>query len=174
MEKTKKEAKNEEIAKQNTIIMIIKYVLPIVVALIIFAIFKMVTGTYRMSEIDLNKYTSLVSGKKQSMIFVISNDCDTCTKTEDLLKKMLQGSNIKTYEINIDKLTDEEKDKFMDTLTETSDGMTAPALLMVKEYNLLSSFYGPFDEDLIIEFLQENNLVEKAKTSEQVSEQTNE
>ena len=171
MDKNKKEAKkeikNEEIAKQNTIIMLIKYVLPIVVALIIFAIFKFVTGTYRMSEIDLNKYTSLVSGNKQSMIFVVSNDCDTCTKTESLLKKMLQGSNIKTYEINIDKLTDEEKDKLMDTLTETSDGVTAPALLIVKEYNLLGSFYGPFDEDLVIEFLQENNLVKKANADEQ-------
>ncbi|MBR1376628.1 MAG: thioredoxin family protein [Bacilli bacterium] len=158
MEKEKKQNKG------NGVILAIKYIVPIVVALLIFLCFKLITGTYRTQEIDLDKYLSLVEGSKKSMIFVTSNDCNECDNTKELLEKMLQGSNIKTYELNIDNLSDNEKDKFMAKFEETREGITAPSLLMVKDNELVSSFYGPFDEDLIIEYLQNNELVKKINT----------
>lgn len=151
----------ETLNKSNTIVLIIKFVLPVVVALLIFFGIKYVSSNYKMNVINLTKYETLVDGNKQSLIFVISNDCDTCEKTERLLKKMLQGSNIKTYKINTDDMNDEEKSKFMNVLDETKEGITAPAMLLVKDSKLLNSFYGPFDEDLIIEFLQDNGLVKR-------------
>ena len=150
---------------KDMLILAIKYVLPIILALAIFIGFKICKSKYNMKEINLNTYVSLVSATKQSLVFVTSNDCDTCVKTKKLLNKMLQGSKIKTYEINIDKLNDEEKNTFMSTLEETNE-VTAPALLMVAEDKLVSSFYGPFDEDLIITYLQDNNLVRKINTNE--------
>ena len=161
MKNEKKNTKKKDIEKSNNMILAIKFILPVVVALLIFLGFKIATNTYRMTVIDLEKYTSLVGGTKQSLIFVTSNDCDTCDNTKELLKKMLQGSKIKTYELNVDNMTDEEKEKFMNTFTETNESVTAPALLLVKENELRDNFYGPFDEDLIIEFLQENGLVKQ-------------
>ena len=88
---------------------------------------------------------------------------------------MLQGSNIKTYTINIDDLDDNGKNDFINTLAETREnGVTAPALLIVKENNLVSSFYGPFDEDLIITYLQQNGLVKTVNTNENSEEANNE
>ena len=150
---------------KDVLILSIKYVLPIILALAIFIGFKVCKSKYNMKEIDLKTYTTLVSKTNQSLVFVTSNDCDTCVKTKKLLNKMLQGSKIKTYEINIDKLNDDEKNTFMSTFEETNE-VTAPALLMVSEDKLISNFYGPFDEDLIITYLQDNNLVRKLKTNE--------
>ena len=151
----------ETLNKSNTILLIIKFVLPVVVALLIFFGIKYVASNYKMNVINLDKYEALVAGNKQSLVFVISDECVTCERTERLLKKMLQGSNIKTYEINIDSLNDDDKTRYMNIFDETKEGVTAPALLLVKDGNLLSYFYGPFDEDLIIEFLQNNGLVKR-------------
>ncbi len=171
----KKTSKVEVKENNNRVILIIKYVLPIVIAVLIFVGFKIAMNNYKMKAIDLAKYVSLVEGNKQSMIFVTSNDCDTCVRTTRLLKKMLQGSNIKTYTINIDDLDDNGKNDFINTLAETREnGVTAPALLIVKENNLVSSFYGPFDEDLIITYLQQNGLVKTVNTNENSEEANNE
>ena len=171
----KKTSKVEVKEDNNRVILIIKYVLPIVIAVLIFVGFKIAMNNYKMKTIDLAKYVSLVEGDKQSMIFVTSNDCDTCVRTTRLLKKMLQGSNIKTYTINIDDLDDNGKNDFINTLAETREnGVTAPALLIVKENNLVSSFYGPFDEDLIITYLQQNGLVKTVNTNENSEEANNE
>ncbi len=171
----KKTSKVEVKENNNRVILIIKYVLPIVIAVLIFVGFKIAMNNYKMKAIDLAKYVSLVEGDKQSMIFVTSNDCDTCVRTTRLLKKMLQGSNIKTYTINIDDLDDNGKNDFINTLAETREnGVTAPALLIVKENNLVSSFYGPFDEDLIITYLQQNGLVKTVNTNENSEEANNE
>lgn len=159
-----KKEENEQIKKENTIIMVIKYVLPIVIALLIFVGFKISKSTYKMTEVNLTKYVELVSQDKQSMIFVTSSDCDLCDTTKALLVKMLQGSNIKTYEIKVDSLNEEELSKFMSVLDETKDGVTAPELLIVKSGKLVSGFDGPFDEDVIIEYLQNNGLVKKINT----------
>ncbi len=174
MKEKKKDLKKAE-ENNNRIILIIKYVLPIVIAVLIFVGIKIAMNNYKMKEIDLGKYISLVEGDKQSMIFVTSNDCDTCIRTTRLLKKMLQGSNIKTYTINIDDLDDNGKNDFINTLDETREnGVTAPALLIVKDNNLVSSFYGPFDEDLIITYLQNNGLVKTIETNENTEETSNE
>lgn len=171
----KKTSKVEVKEDNNRVILIIKYVLPIVIAVLIFVGFKIAMNNYKMKAIDLAKYVSLVEGDKQSMVFVTSNDCDTCVRTTRLLKKMLQGSNIKTYTINIDDLDDNGKNDFINTLAETREnGVTAPALLIVKESNLVSSFYGPFDEDLVIEYLQQNGLVKTVNTNENSEEASNE
>ena len=172
MKETKKVVKKtsaKEVKEENNnrVILIIKYVLPIVIAVLIFVGFKIAMNNYKMKAITLDKYVSLVEGSKQSMVFVTSNDCDTCVRTTRLLKKMLQGSNIKTYTINIDDLDDNGKNDFINTLAETREnGVTAPALLIVKDNNLVSSFYGPFDEDLVIEYLQQNGLVKTINTNE--------
>lgn len=174
MKEKKKDLKKAE-ENSNRIILIIKYVLPIVIAVLIFVGIKIAMNNYKMKEINLEKYISLVEGDKQSMIFVTSNDCDTCIRTTRLLKKMLQGSNIKTYTINIDDLDDNGKNDFINTLDETREnGVTAPALLIVKDNNLVSSFYGPFDEDLIITYLQNNGLVKTVETNENTEEASNE
>ena len=175
--KVVKKASKKEVKKENNdrVILVIKYVLPIVIAVLIFVGFKISMNNYKMKKIDVNKYISLVEGDKQSMVFVTSNDCDTCVRTTRLLKKMLQGSNIKTYTINIDDLDDSGKNDFINTLAETREnGVTAPALLIVKENNLVSSFYGPFDEDLIITYLQQNGLVKTVDTNENSEEANNE
>lgn len=174
--KTVKKASKVEVKEDNNrVILIIKYVLPIVIAVLIFVGFKIAMNNYKMKAIDLAKYVSLVEGDKQSMVFVTSNDCDTCVRTTRLLKKMLQGSNIKTYTINIDDLDDNGKNDFINTLAETREnGVTAPALLIVKDNNLVSSFYGPFDEDLIITYLQQNGLVKTVNTNENSEEASNE
>lgn len=146
---------------QNKVVEVLKYVLPILLAVIIFLIIKFLIlgGTYRMTDIGLDKYKKLVSGNKQSLIFVTSNDCSTCDDTKALIKKVLQGSSIKTYEINLDKLSDSDKDTFMATFDETNNGVVAPALLLVQDNGLVNSYYGPFDEDLFIQYLQSAGLV---------------
>ena len=154
MKKNKKESKDF-----TKYLVYLKYLIPVVVAFIIFGCFKYVKSTYHMNEINVDRYLKLVSNEKQSMIFVTSNECTTCDETEALLVKMLQGSDIITYKINVDDMNEEDKTVFMSALKETEQGVTSPSLLMVKENNLIDSFFGPFDEDLIIEFLKNNNLI---------------
>lgn len=167
--KTAKEAKKEEIKKYNELVLALKFIIPLVLAILIFVCYKLIAGTYKMTEIDLEKYNKLVEVNKQSLVFVTSNDCTECDSTKELLNKMLQGSKIKTYELNIDTLDDTAKDKFMNKFEETKTGVTAPALLIVKNNELTSFFYGPFDEDLVITYLQDNSLVRQAKTSDETS-----
>ena len=168
--KTAKEVKKEEIKKYNELVLALKFIIPVVLAVLIFVCYKLIAGTYKMTEINLEKYNKLVEVNKQSLVFVTSNECDECDSTKELLKKMLQGSTIKTYELNIDTLSDDEKDKFMAKFEETKAGVTAPSLLIVKNNELVSFFYGPFDEDLVVSYLQDNSLVRQTKTSENSSE----
>ena len=164
--KSAKEAKKEEIKKYNELILALKFIIPVVLAILIFVSYKLIAGTYKMTEINLEKYNKLVEVDKQSLVFVTSNECNECDNTKELLKKMLQGSTIRTYELNIDTLSDEEKDKFMAKFEETKSGVTAPSLLIVKNNELVSFFYGPFDEDLVISYLQDNSLVRQTNTSD--------
>ena len=69
----KKTSKVEVKENNNRVILIIKYVLPIVIAVLIFVGFKIAMNNYKMKAIDLAKYVSLVEGDKQSMIFVTYN-----------------------------------------------------------------------------------------------------
>ena len=152
----KKNKKNLDLTKY---VVYLKYLIPLVVALVIFGCFKYVKSTYHMNEINVDKYLKLVKSERQSMVFVTSNDCETCDETKALLVKMLQGSDIVTYLVNVDDMNSDEKSTFMYALKETEQGVTSPSLLIIKEQNLIDSFFGPFDEDLIIQFLKNNNLI---------------
>ena len=164
--KVAKEAKKEEIKKYNELVLSLKIIIPVVLAVLIFVCYKLIAGTYKMTDINVERYSKLIEAKRQSLVFVTSNECNECDSTKKLLNKMLQGSKIKTYELNIDTLSNEEKDEFMAKFEETKSGVTAPSLLIVKNNELVSFFYGPFDEDLVVSYLQDNSLVRQTKTSD--------
>ena len=140
-----------------------KILLPIVIAVFIFLVIKNLVFNYQMMPIDVDGYLNLVKGNDKSLVYVTSDDCAACEDAKKLLVKMLQGSKIKTYIINVDDYDDTKKLEFMNAFEETSDGVLTPALLMVQKDTLISSYYGPFDEDLVIKYLQDNELVKKVK-----------
>ena len=162
--------KKKEIKENNNIILVIKYVLPVVLALLIFVGFKISRSTYRMNTIGVEDYKKIVDKSTQSLVYITETDCEVCNSTKTLLVKMLQGSNIKTYEIVLNDLYEEQLETFMNTLEETKNGVTAPTLLIVKDGGLVSKFEGPFDEDLIISYLQDNDLVKKINTGSEENE----
>jgi glutaredoxin len=154
----------ELIERNNEIVSMVKYVLPVLIALIIFLGIKLSKSTYHMTEIKLDKYISIVEGSKDKLVFVTNSNCDSCTTTKELLEKMFQGSNIKTYLITLENMEEEEKQKLMNATEETKESIIAPALLVVGNNKVSYSFDGPFDEDEIIKFLQDASLLRKVET----------
>lgn len=147
--------------QRNIYLAVLRYILPILIAVIIFLGFKLFESTYTLKDINLDKYVALVGGEKDSLVFITGDHCDTCDSTKELLEKLFEGSKIRTYELNISTLSNAEKETMMNTLEETKEGVTAPALLVVSKNKLNYGFYGPFDEDLVIQFLQDASLVRK-------------
>ncbi len=148
-----------------------KILIPIILGVLIFLCVRSLVINYKIIDIDVSKYEEVVASSDKSMVFIVSDDCLECDKAKDLLKKMLQGSKIKTYMINVDNLDDDEKLTFMSKFEETANGVYAPSVLLVSSNELKDKFYGPFDEDLVLKFLQDNELVKKVKID---SSETNE
>ena len=154
----------ELIERNNTVITTLKYILPILIALVIFLGIKLSKSSYSITEIKLDKYIKITEGTKDKLVFVTNGNCDTCDETKALLEKMFQGSNIKTYLITLEGMEEEDKQKFMNALEETKDNVVAPALLVVGNKKVSYSFEGPFDEDLVIKFLQDASLLKKVES----------
>lgn len=151
-EQEKKEIKNE----------ILKYCISILIAILIFVIIKfgILGRNYTISSIDLAKYTNLLNSKKTSLIYITTTDCTSCDEIENLVKKVLKGSNIKTYEINVGNLSDEDMDIFMNMSSFTKDGVATPSFIFVNDGQIESSLEMPIDEDIFIEYLKQNKLVD--------------
>lgn len=155
--------KRKEREQRNKIIEILKYVVPVILAILIFIVIKfgIMNRDYELKKIDLVKYTSLVNSNKKSLIYITTSECDTCSSTEELLKKVLKGSSIRTYEVNISELSDEDLSAFMDMFDETRDGVVTPSLMLVENGKVVSSLMWPFEEDGFITYLQDNSLVKE-------------
>lgn len=154
--------KRKEEKQKRKVIEILKYVIPVVLAIVVFLIVKFVIidGIYGIKKIDLDEYNTLVNDStKSSLIYLTTTNCDTCNDTETMIKKVMRGSGIKTYELNIGELSSEDMAKFMDTFTETSESVITPAFVLVKDGKLVSSLIWPFEEEGFIEYLQNNELV---------------
>ena len=155
----------ELLERNNTVVTTIKYVLPILIAVIIFLCIKISKITYHMTEINIDRYITIVEGKKDKLVFVTNSNCDICEPTKELLEKMFQGSNIKTYLISLENMEEEDKQRFMSATEETKESINAPALLVVGNNKVSYEFSGPFDEDLVIEFLQDASLLKKVESN---------
>lgn len=155
----KKETKEEK--TKRTIIEVLKYVGPVVVAILLFIFIKfgIMNRDYTMESISVNKYTSLVSGNKEVLVYFSTTKCDTCKESEELFKRVLKGSNIRIYELKVNELSDADKEKMMGVLTITNNEIQAPLLILVKNKEVISSFNVPVDEDMFINYLQTNNLI---------------
>ena len=158
--KSKKE-KDAEATQKHKVYNIFMYVAPLFLAILVFCFIKFVIMNrgYSLESINATKYSSLVNSKKGSLIFFTTNNCEMCTETQDMFKKVLKGSNIKIYQVEIDKLSNSDLDSIMSVLTITKDGIEAPLLIYVKEGEIISNFSVPVDEDLFITYLQENKLI---------------
>lgn len=152
----KKEAKEEK----NIVFEVMKYVIPIIIAILIFIVIKfgILNRTYEIENLDVNKYTSLVTGSSESLIFFRTDECPMCDSAADMFKKVLKGSDIKLYQLEINNLTDEEKDIVMNLLDITKEGIEAPLLINVKESQVVSLLRVPYEEDTFVQYLKDNNL----------------
>lgn len=155
----KKETKEEK--TKRTIIEVLKYVCPVVIAVLLFVFIKfgIMDRNYSMESIGVSKYTKLVSGNKEVLVYFSTTECDTCKESEELFKRVLKGSNIRIYEVKVNDLSDAEKGELMGVLTITNNEIQAPLLILVKNKEVISTFNVPVDEDLFIKYLQDNNLI---------------
>ena len=161
--KSKKEKNKEvqEARKRYILIEVAKIVIPLLLAGLLFVVIKfgIMNRNYTLESVSASKYTSLVSGKKEVLVYFSTDECDMCDDAEAMFKKVLKGSNIKIYQVKLNKLSNEDIEKVMGALDITKEGIEAPLLILVKESEIISNFRVPVDEDLFIEYLQKNNLI---------------
>lgn len=158
--KSKKE-KEAEVKQSHKIYNIFMYVTPIFLAILLFCFIKfgIMNRGYKLESVDASKYSKLVESKKGSLIFFTTSECQLCDDTKALFTKVLKGSNIKVYQVELNKLSNDEIDKISSVLDITKDGIEAPLLIYVKEGSIISNFSVPVDEELFIQYLQDNKLV---------------
>lgn len=159
--KNKKEKEMKEQKAKNTIVEVIKWVGPVLLAVLLFVVirFGIMNRDYTLESINADKYISLVNSNKDVLVYFTTDECEMCDEAETLFKRVLKGSNIKIYQVEINKLSDEDIAKIMEVLDITKEGIEAPLLILVNNKELISNFRVPVDEDLFIEYLQKNNLV---------------
>lgn len=121
-------------------------------------------GDYNL--IGLEEYFSLKAGSEYSIVYVARPTCGWCQQEGPFLRNVIYKYDAKVNYLNTDNLTKEEHQKFTNSLAEDDSyfekGYGTPLILIVKDNKIVDKLPGYHEQEDIISFFQEYNLIGEA------------
>ena len=108
-----------------------------------------------ITKISLNDLNELIE-KRSSFVLVISSTyCSHCAAYLPIFGKVVNEKEIKSFDIDIYELSSEEKE----TLKGIVDYSGTPTTVVFKDGVVINSKSGKMEENVLIDFLKENNVL---------------
>lgn len=111
-----------------------------------------------LEEINYNTFKSLMDGKETFILYISSTECHNCVEFTPKFENVLKENNLSAKKIEIDKLSDEDKDKFNETIN-VSGTPTVAFINDGEEESMTNRINGNVDEEKIISRLKSNGYI---------------
>ena len=113
----------------------------------------------KIEEINYEKFNTLISEKKDFILYIGSATCHNCTEFGPRFEKVVKENKIENvYYIDLDELNDDDKKNFNRTINVTG----TPTVVFITKGEEKSSFNrinGNVSEEKIIKRLKANNYI---------------
>lgn len=138
---------------------------PILLAIAVFVFIKIDNPfAYKFTDIDVNTFVKLNSSKTQKMIYIKDESFKEGKVYTNVIKTVFKGSKKKIYQLDYNKLTDEEKNTFISansTILESSKsaaGFTTPMFIVINTDGTSTIQMGVFEKNDFEQFVKDNKL----------------
>ncbi len=112
-----------------------------------------------IKEISYAKYQTLLQANDSQVIYFSSNDCEGCGVQRPILEHVASMYDMSVYELQLNKLTDEELKDFVSLLGDDITRVITPSLYLVKNGKLLAYENGFLDQSALMSFLIQHDIV---------------
>lgn len=113
-----------------------------------------------LNYVDYSGYKKLLKSESSSIIVIGQTSCQYCIKAKPILNQVSKDKNVKINYLNITELSDEDREKFNDSLDYLKDNeWGTPLTLIVKGGKVIDSANGLLDYDGYVELFEKNEFI---------------
>lgn len=114
-----------------------------------------------IKDVSISEYLDIIDDNDISIIYIARPTCGFCSKFEPVLTSVLEKYKIGVEYINVDNITTEEEfNSFFNSNEYLKAGeWGTPTLIVFKNKEILDINSGYVDEETLVKFLKENELI---------------
>ena len=109
-------------------------------------------------EINIDTFFKYYNKNKEKIILFARPSCHYCEIAEPIIKNLAYEYNLNIYAINTETITEEEKNKLLET-NDFFKSLGTPTLIIVKNGTILDSINGLTDRAHYKKLLKDNNYI---------------
>ena len=111
-----------------------------------------------LEEINYNTFKSLMDNNETFILYISSTECHNCVEFTPKFEKVLKENKLSAKKIEIDKLSDEDKDKFNKSIN-VSGTPTVAFITDGEEESMTNRINGNVDDEKITLRLKSNGYI---------------
>jgi len=113
-----------------------------------------------LNYIDYSSYKKILKSSDTNIVVIGQTSCGYCIKAKPILNQIAVDKKVKINYLNITNLSDEEKNKFGESLSYLKENdWGTPLTLIIKDGKVIDSLNGLRDYDGYLELFDKNGLV---------------
>ena len=113
-----------------------------------------------MNYLDYNGYKKILKSDKTNIVVVGQTSCTYCIKAKPILNEVASEYGVTINYLNVTNLSDEESNKFNDSLDYLKDNeWGTPLTLIIKNGKVIDSANGLLDKDGYIDLFKNNGIL---------------
>lgn len=114
----------------------------------------------KMNYINYSGYKKLLKSDETNILVIGQTSCTYCIKAKPILNRVSYDKNVKINYLNITELSDEDKEKFTDSLDYFNENeWGTPLTLIIKNGKVIDSASGLLDYDGYVSLFEKNGLI---------------
>ena len=134
-------------------------VIPFVIALLIFLFIRFVwLRGFEFSDMSVEEYVKFYNSNNEGIVYVTKDDAVKKNEFEEVIGSNFEAKEIKVYELNLTKASDDDKQKFIDANEFTDDEFIIPMLLYIKDGAIVDSIEGYAPDYVVADFITSNDI----------------
>ena len=135
-------------------------IIPFVIALVIFLFIRFVwLKGFEFNDMSVDEYVTFYNSNNEGIIYVTKEDAVKKSEFERVIGSNFESKEIKVYKLDLTKVSDDDKQKFIDANEFTGDEFTIPMLLYVKDGVVLDSIEGYAPDYVVADFIINNAVI---------------
>lgn len=113
-----------------------------------------------IQEVTFNQFKTIISGYTFSIVYIGSPSCIHCYNFLKTLEKVLPKYKLKIWYLDVDKISDEERDEMIDYIEYFEEGIATPSTLAISNDQVISILEGEVKEDELVSFLKKYKYID--------------
>jgi len=114
-----------------------------------------------LTAITLDEFVDLYNGDDLVLLYVARPTCSYCTMFHPIVNEVIDEYDVPFYYYDIDTMSGDDMETFIETATYFQDGIGTPTTLLVQDGELVDVLAGYVEKDGLVSFLLENGMIEE-------------